>query len=443
MMLPSNSLMKKIIVFCFLLTSFIGNAQTTTEISESFLNKMIRQQFDSCQTYFDTSITDKINAGMMASMWERIPQFVGEYKSYGNIRTEKADTIDVVLIQVAFEKTKLDLKFAYNRYKKIIGIFFIPPKSKNAYNLPPYYDLSKQYESKLAVKTGTYSMPGILCVPNNITNPPVVILLAGSGPNDKDESVGPNRPLKDIALGLASNGIASFRYDKRTLTHGKDLDINKTGLNEEVIDDALSAIKILRAHALTKESKIFIAGHSLGAMCVPYIASKSKDISGVIMLAGPARPLEDLVLEQYTYLASLDSAAKDSKKDLAEIKRQVDLVKDPKALKNAAAKDLPLGAPSYYWQSIKKYDQVKTAKKVKQPILVLNGERDYQVPMIDFNIWKKELESNPKNKFKSYASLNHLFISGKGVPNPDEYDESGNIDGKVITDIVEFVKSIN
>ena len=285
-------------------------------------------------------------------------------------------------------------------------------------------------------------MPAVLCLPNNITNPPVVILLAGSGPNDKDETAGPNRPLKDIALGLASNGIASLRYDKRTMTYGSKLDINKTGLEEEVIEDALSAIKLLRANAITKESKIFISGHSLSAMCAPWIASKSKDISGVIMLAGPARPLEDLVLEQFTYLASLDTSIKDATKELAPIKAQVALVKDAKALKKAEAKDLPLGAPSYYWQSIKKYDQIKTAKKIKQPMLILNGERDYQVTIVDFNIWKKELGADPKNKFKSYEKLNHLFIKGEGKPNPEEYDNSGNVDQKVILDIVEFVKSV-
>lgn len=434
--------MKKIITLCLLLASVFSKSQTTAEISETFLNKMLRSQFDSCIVFFDTSVTSKLNPGMMQSMWERIPQFVGEYKSYGDIRTEKLDTLEAVLIRCAFEKTKLDLKLVYNKEKKIVGIFFLPPKSKNTYSLPPYYETSKLYESKLAVKTGTLEMPGMLCVPNNITYPPIVILVAGSGPNDKDETIGPNKPFKDIALGLASNGIASLRYDKRTLTHGAKLDMNKTGLNEEVIEDVLSAVKILRAHPLTKESKIIVAGHSLGAMCAPIIASKSKDVSAIIMLAGPARPLEDLILEQFRYIGSLDSTVKDIEKELAPMKQQVALVKDAKALKKAEAKDLPLNLSSFYWQSIKKYDQLKTAKKVKQPILVLQGERDYQVLMTDFNLWKKELEVNPKNKFKSYEKLNHLFIKGEGKPNPGEYDNQGNVEHTVILDILEFVKSI-
>ncbi len=434
--------MKKIITLCFLLISFLGKTQTVAELSESFLKKMVRNQFDSCQSYFDTSVTSEINSSMLSEIWSRIPQYVGEYKSYEDVRTEKADTLDIVLIRCAFEKTKLDLKLVYNQPKKIVGIFFVPPKSKSAYNLPDYYEVSKQYENKLTVKTGTFEMPGILCVPNNIQNPPVVILLAGSGPNDRDETIGPNRPLKDIALGLASKGIASLRYDKRTKVYGTKLPADKTGINEEVVDDALSAIKLLRANPITKASKIFIAGHSLGALCAPLVAIKSKDVSAIIMLAGPARPLEDIAEEQMEYLLADKFPADKVKEKMIQYKKHTDIVRDPKKLKKAEASDLPFGAPRYYWQSLKAYDQIKVAKKVKQPILVLQGVRDYQVTMVDFDIWKKEIGADTKNKFISYSNLNHLFQKGEGKSKPEEYNEPGNMDAKVIADMVEFVKSI-
>lgn len=434
--------MKKIIIICFLLTSVFGKTQTVTELSESFLKMMVRNQFDSCQSYFDTSVTAHINAGIMQSIWDRISMYVGDYKSYEDVRTEKTDSADVVLIRVVFEKTKLDLRLEWNEIKKIIGINFIPPKSKTAYNLPDYYAASKQYENKLIVKTGSYEMPAILCMPNNIENPPIVLLLAGSGPNDKDETIGPNKPLKDIALGLASNGIASLRYDKRSNVYGKKLDINKTGLYEEVVEDALSAIKLIRANPTTKESKIFIAGHSLGAMCAPWVAEKSKEVIGIIMIAGPARPLEDIAEEQMEFLLADKFPADKVKQKMIEYKKHTDLVRDPKKLKKAESNDLPFGAPVYYWQSVKAYDFIKTAKKIKQPILVMQGERDYQVKMTDFEIWKKELGDNAKNKFKSYPGLNHLLQKGDKPSKPEDYQEPASVDVKVINDLVEFVKSI-
>jgi len=436
--------MKKILLLLLCLAAIHIKSQNNSAISETFLNKMIRGSFDSCRAYFDSSVIDKINPEMIRGAWEKIPNYVGEFKSYNNIRSEKLDTLEAVFITCAFEKTKLDLKLVFNQAQKIVGIFFQAVKSNAVYNVPEYYQVSKLYETKIPLKTGIYEMPGALCVPNNIENPPVVIFIAGSGPNDKDETIGPNKILKDLALGLASNGIASYRYDKRTLAQASKMssEMDKIGLNEEVFEDVLSAIKLLRNNEITKSSKIFIVGHSLGAMCAPHIAKKSSDVSGIVMMAGPKRSLEDVVFDQIKYLAALDSVIDDSdKKSIAEMEAQMIVLKDAKKLKSAKSEDLPLGMPSFYWQSIKKYDHVKTAKSIKQPILILNGERDYQVPMTEFNLWKKELGQDKKNTFISYPQLNHLFIKGEGKSVPSEYNTSGNVQEKVITDLVAWIKS--
>jgi len=218
--------------------------------------------------------------------------------------------------------------------------------------------------------------------------------------------------------------------------------LKKTGLYEEVVEDALSAVKLLRANPITKQSKIFVAGHSLGAMCAPWVAEKSKDVSGIIMIAGPARSLEDLADEQMEYLLSDKFPAEKVKQKMIEYKKHTDLVRDPKKLEKAQANELPFGAPVYYWQSIKKYNQIKIAKKIKQPIFVMQGERDYQVKMTDYEIWKKELGDNPKNKFKSYPGLNHLLQKGDKPSKSEEYQEPASVDVKIIHDLVEFVKSI-
>jgi dienelactone hydrolase len=376
---------------------------------------------------------------MLEKMWGSIPRYMGEYKGYTTVESTKKDSIDVVAVRCTFEKTKMDLQFSFADNKKIIGMFFVPPKNKTAYTTPEYAQQNKYYETKIAVKTGTMSLPGALCVPNNIKNPPVVILLAGSGPNDKDETIGPNKALKDLAVGLASNGIATYRYDKRTLVYGKDM--KDVDINTEVIEDAINAVAILKKNPLFKESKIFIVGHSLGAMCAPMIASKSKQVNGIVLLAGNARPLEDVLLEQYNYIFGLDSIDKFEKKEIDKLIAQSIIVKTPKALKTAKAEDLPLNLDSKYWQSLVKYNQVQVAKKLKQPILVLQGDRDYQVTMTDFNLWKQNLSNKPKNQFISYPTLNHLFMKGEGKSTPSEYDKQGNVDFQIISDISNWVKS--
>jgi len=426
-------------LFLLLLVSLDSFSQSNEELSISFVKKLERQQFDSCYSMFDTSMANKFNAAMLEKMWGSIPRYMGEYKGYTTVESMKKDSIDVVAVRCTFEKTKMDLQFSFNNYKKIIGMFFVPPKNKTAYATPEYAQQNKYYETKIAVKTGTMSLPGALCVPNNVKNPPVVILLAGSGPNDKDETIGPNKALKDLAVGLASNGIATYRYDKRTLVYGKD--IKEVDLNAEVIEDALTAVTIIKNNPNFKDSKIFIIGHSLGAMCAPLIASKSKQINGIVLLAGNARPLEDVVLEQFNYIFGLDSLDADEKKELIDYSTKLKTVKDPKALKTAKAEDLPLNLDSKYWQSLVKYNQVQVAKKIKQPILVLQGERDYQVTMTDYNLWKQNLGDKSKNHFISYSNLNHLFMKGEGKATPAEYDKQGNVEFQVITDIATWINS--
>ena len=414
-------------------------AQSLEDLSISFIKKLERQQFDSCYSMFDTSMANKFNATMLEKMWESIPRYMGEYKGYSTVESTKKDSIDIVAVRCSFEKTKMDLQFSFNDHKKIIGMFFVPPKNKTAYITPEYAQQNTYYETKIAVKTGTMSLPGALCVPNNIKNPPVAILLAGSGPNDKDETIGPNKALKDLAVGLASNGIATYRYDKRTLVYGKEM--KEVDLNAEVIDDALTAVTTIKNNPDFKNSKIIIIGHSLGAMCAPLIASKSKQINGVVLLAGNARPLEDVILEQYNYIFGLDSTDNEEQKEIENLTKQIKILKNPKTLKTAKAEELPLNIDSKYWQSLVKYNQIQTAKKLKQPILILQGERDYQVTMTDFNIWKQNLEDKEKNQFISYPNLNHLFIKGEGKSIPVEYEKQGNVDEKVIIDIANWIKA--
>ena len=436
--------MRKIVLLLFFLYSFTFlSAQTCEPITQKFMSFMQKSEFDSCQQYFDTSLSNKFSAEMMEEMWGGMSRFLGDFKSYSDFSFEKTDTTEINTVRCYFEKTKLDLYLTYNQSRKMIGVFFKPAKNKAAYIEPSYCNASKFYESKLAVKTGTYSLPGVLCIPNNIEYPPIAILITGSGPNDKDETYGPNKPLKDIAVGLASQGIASYRYDKRTLIYGKEFvqQPTKNGIYEEVIEDALSAIKLIKKNSQFSKSKIIIVGHSLGAMCAPLIAKKSKSVNAIILLAGNARPLEDLLLEQYHYIFSLDSMDVEEKKEIDKLNIQVKTVKDAKLLKLAKAEDLPLGLPSFYWQSLKSYNQTEVVKKIKQPILILQGERDYQVTMTDFNLWEQTLNYNPKNKFISYPTLNHLFMSGQGKSTPNEYDTPNNVLGQVILDIVAWIKS--
>ena len=282
-------------------------------------------------------------------------------------------------------------------------------------------------------------LPGLLTIPRNTTSFPIVILVHGSGPNDRDETIGPNKPLRDLAFGLASFGIASIRYDKRTLVYGEKIVSEglKINLETEVLIDVTSAIRL--AKSIDGVRDIYIIGHSLGSMLSPKIASENNDVAGIVMMAGNARPLEDLIIEQYSYLFSHDGISEQEENALNDLKVQIDNLDNLNQSPNDSTMNLPLNLPASYWKSLMDYNQLKEIKSVGARILILQGERDYQVTMQDFNLWKKALKTHENVDFKSYPKLNHLFLEGEGKSYPTEYQIESNIPQYVITDIANWI----
>jgi len=233
-----------------------------------------------------------------------------------------------------------------------------------------------------------------------------------------------------------------LRYEKRTREYGaKVAALKELTFKEEVIDDVLEAAALLRKEKAIDAKKIYVLGHSLGATVAPRIAELDERIAGLILLAGTSRPLEDVVLEQIQYIYSLlGPLTDDRKEELEKLKKQVDRVKDPKLPPDTPAIELPLGVPATYWLALREYDCKATAAKVKKPMFILQGERDYQVTMDDFDGWKKAVGSRKDVKMKSYPKLNHLFMDGEGKAKPQEYEKPGYVAEEVVNDIAEWVK---
>jgi alpha-beta hydrolase superfamily lysophospholipase len=258
----------------------------------------------------------------------------------------------------------------------------------------------------------------------------------GSGPNDRDETVGANKPFKDLATGLASRGIAVLRYDKRTRVHGgKVAGLTGFTVHQEAIEDVLEAVKALRAQPRIDSARVFVLGHSLGGMLIPRIGTADPTIAGLIVLAGAARPLEEAIVAQTRYLAAADGTV--SPEEQQGIDRAAALAESVRALKPADATSgrMLSGAPPSYWLDLRGYDPPSAARHVKAPMLILQGERDYQVTPEEFAKWKAALGSRPDVTFHSYATLNHLFIAGAGSSLPAEYHVPGHVAEDVIRDI--------
>ena len=350
-------------------------------------------------------------------------------------RSANESGLQVVYVTCNFSKSPdLDVKIVFNTQNKVLGLTIAAPKV--GYTPPSYVNQSRFTEQSVVIGTSPWTLPGNLTVPKGTGPFPAVVLVQGSGPNDQDETLGPNKPFKDIAWGLASQGIVVLRFVKRTKQYPQQsAQIQNLTVEDEVVDDVIAAIDLLSASPVVDHSRIFVLGHSLGGYLAPRIASQDHRVAGLVILAGPARHLEDLILEQVRYLANLSGVNQS-----AQIEAVEHGVEKIKAL-NFTGNESVLGAQGSYWRDLATYDPVATAQTLYIPMLILQGLRDYQVTMEDFNQWNQTLSGDRLVMLKTYPSLNYLFIPGVGVPSNMEYQMSGHVSVAVVNDIAAWVQA--
>ena len=196
-------------------------------------------------------------------------------------RLEYKAPYEIVYVTCAFEQMSIDTRVVFTKDKQISGLFFSPTKKAAPPYQPPDYVKRGSFEEKeVKVGSGEWELPATLTLPVGDGPFPAVVLVHGSGPNDRDETIGPNRPFRDLAWGLASQGIAVLRYEKRTKEHASKLAAGLAGLTikEEVLDDALAAVALLRKVPKIDPRKVFLLGHSLGAMYAPKLGGWSRTL---------------------------------------------------------------------------------------------------------------------------------------------------------------------
>lgn len=279
---------------------------------------------------------------------------------------------------------------------------------------------------------------------------PAVVLVGTDGASNMNLQNRSIYAYRDLAWGLAQQGIVSIRYDKRLLTYQDEFGSADTAANcqtvaWEYIDDAVLATEILRSQECVDPKRVYYAGHGQGAIVGPRADEAGGDYAGYIMLSTSPRPWYEVIYDQYINYGLVDQEQGAIYYLVSKLDSEVDSLRDQDYL-DMSEEDLvetyPLGRSNAFWKDYLSYDYVGALKKEAKPTLILQGSTSFQITeKVDFAAWQKEVGNESWAKLKSYEGLSHFFTPSQGVfaGHYKEYEMPARFSQDVIDDISSFI----
>jgi dienelactone hydrolase len=419
-----------------------ATAPDALSIANALLDHLDAHDYAAAEAVFGEKMAAAVPADKLQAVWESLPTQAGAARGRGEPALQREGDVQVVTVPLHYANVELLAKTVVGADGKVEG-FMIQPAPAAAAPAPAAD--APVIERDMSVGDGERALPGTLALPKGEAPAkgwPAIVLVHGSGAHDRDETIGPNRPFLDIARGLAAQGVAVLRYEKRSKARPQDYAGGNVTIDNETTDDAVTAVEALRKVPGIDPSRVFVLGHSQGAMMAPRIAAHAAQagapVAGIVLMAAPSRKLLDILIEQQRRLAVLDDGhtSEQEAAAIANLERQVALVR---AGGDVAPEDSPLKQPATYWRSTDAVDPVAEAKADALPMLVLQGTRDIQVVDADWQRWKGAFHDDPAVTFKLYDGLSHLGIKVEGDDDMAAYSVPGHVDAQLIADVAAWI----
>ena len=425
-------------------------AQRACQKARSILDDLQASNFASISHEFTIPLRWLVTPKLLQTGWESIAVLAGPLISIGEPVARRGwFGTTHVSVPLHFKRMEMAIRIRMAGSGGLVALrigFPTGAESEAMWHTPEYVDGDSFIEENIKLGTGWLRVGAALTIPKSAcsaNSAPCVVLIAGSGPCDRDSSVGALKPFRDIAWGLASRGVAVLRFDKVTCSYAWWFQWIKghgsITLTDEYMDQTLDAMRYVNGNPNIDKGRVFVLGHSLGAWVAPRVAAMT-NAAGLILMAAPARMIYFAALDQMRYLSSLEDDDERSSEAIEDLLRKIRVAESPNLTSSTPRKDLPMDIGAAYWLSMRTFEPLIEVKNLGKPVMILQGSRDFQVSVSeDYSRWLKELDGRSDMHTRLYDKLNHCFVLGRGPSTPAEYFEPGNIDMNVINDLARWV----